>query len=45
MLKDRSEFNFNTEIGSEDRILTLSTCYDENSKTVLHAKLIKREGK
>ena len=42
MLKDRSQFDFNTTVSSSDRILTLSTCYDDNTKTVLHAKLIKR---
>mgnify|MGYP003296702684 CR=1 FL=1 len=32
-------------IESEDKILTLSTCYDDKDKIVLHAKLIKREKK
>ena len=26
-----------------DNILTLSTCYNDNDKVVLHAKLIKKE--
>lgn len=42
MIKNRSDFNFNTSVKSSDNILTLSTCYDENSKVVLHAKLIKK---
>jgi len=45
MLIKRSAYNFNTSITSKDKILTLSTCYDDNDKVVLHAKLIKREKK
>lgn len=45
MLLDRSAHNFNTTISEYDKILTLSTCYDDNDKVVLHAKLIKREKK
>lgn len=45
MLIDRSAYNFNTSITEEDKILTLSTCYDDYDKVVLHAKLIKREKK
>lgn len=43
MLLDRSAYNFNTKIDSNDKILTLSTCYNDSDKVVLHAKLIKRE--
>lgn len=43
MLINRSEHNFNTTINENDNILTLSTCYSDNEKTVVHAKLIKRE--
>ncbi len=43
MIKNRSQHNFNTKINSNDNILTLSTCYNDNEKTVVHAKLIKRE--
>ena len=43
ILKERSNYNFNTTVTSSNRILTLSTCYDNNDKIVLHAKLIKRE--
>ena len=42
-LVNRSQFNFNTSINENDKILTLSTCYDSREKVVLHAKLIKRE--
>ena len=38
----RSDFNFNTKVNENDKILTLSTCYNEKEKVVLHAKLIKR---
>lgn len=43
MLLDRSIHNFNTTISQNDKILTLSTCYSNNQKLVLHAKLIKKE--
>ena len=43
MIKNRSEHDFNTTINENDNILTLSTCYNDNEKTVVHAKLIKRE--
>ena len=42
MLLSRSEYNFNTSINKGDKILTLSTCFSSDKKTVLHAKLIKR---
>lgn len=45
MLLNRSEHNFNTTVSENDRILTLSTCYNRTDKLVLHAKLIKREPK
>ncbi len=44
-LINRSTYNFNTSINENDKILTLSTCYNDNDKVVLHAKLIKREKK
>lgn len=43
ILINRSAYNFNTNINENDNILTLSTCYNDNEKVVLHAKLIKRE--
>lgn len=45
MLIERSFYNFNTIINENDKILTLSTCYNDDDKVVLHAKLIKREKK
>lgn len=44
-LINRSSFNFNTSVGASDNILTLSTCYNNNDKMVVHAKLIKKETK
>ena len=43
MLQDRSELKFDVSLNEEDKILTLSTCYKENDRVVLHAKLIKME--
>ena len=43
MLINRSAHNFNTTINENDKVLTLSTCYNETEKVVLHAKLIKKE--
>lgn len=45
MLIKRSEYNFNTSISDSDKILTLSTCYDDSNRVVLHAKLIKIQKK
>ena len=41
MLHDRSVYDFNTVISEDDKILTLSTCYKNDQKMVMHAKLIK----
>jgi sortase B len=43
MLIERSAHNFNTTVNENDKILTLSTCYGETERMVVHAKLIKRE--
>lgn len=42
MLK-RSKYDFNTKVTTNDHILTLSTCYNNSEKVVLHAKLIKKQ--
>ena len=42
-MKSRSRYDFDTNLSASDRIITLSTCYDDDRKTVVHAKLIKRE--
>lgn len=44
-ISSRSIYDFNTELSTDDRILTLSTCYSDTQKTVVHAKLIKKEDK
>ena len=41
----RSAYDFKTTLNENDKILTLSTCWDDNTKVVLHAKLIKKEKK
>lgn len=43
MLINRSDYDFNTSVYKNDKILTLSTCYNNNEKMVVHAKLIKKE--
>ena len=45
MIKDRSSYNFNTNVTPTDNILTLSSCYSNSDKMVVHAKLIKKEQK
>lgn len=43
-LKNRSIYNFNTELNVNDKIITLSTCSNDNkSRIVMHAKLIKKQ--
>lgn len=44
-LKSRSVYDYNTSVNENDRILTLSTCYTDNKRVVLHAKLIKIENR
>lgn len=39
----RSYYNFETEVNSNNRIITLSTCYNKKEKLVIHGKLIKEE--
>ena len=43
-LKNRSIYDFNTELNINAKVLTLSTCQDNyGNRVVLHARLIKRE--
>lgn len=43
-LKNRSIYNFNEELTTNDKILTLSTCSDDGTKrAVIHAKMVKAE--
>ena len=43
MLKERSEAPLNTKVTTNDKILTLSTCLDNNQRFVVHAVLLKDE--
>ena len=43
IIKGRSEYNFNTNVSINDRILTLSSCYSKGIRMVVHAKLISSE--
>ena len=45
VIKNRSIYNFNTNLNINDKILTLSTCYSDTERTVVHAKLIKKSNK
>ena len=40
-LKKRNEINIDVPIYASDKILTLSTCYNNDIKIVVHAKLVK----
>jgi hypothetical protein len=44
-LKSRSNKTYKTSIKKEDKILTLSTCYNDTDKLVVHAKLISIQAK
>lgn len=44
-LIERSAYNFNTPVNSTDKIITLSTCWNDEEKVVMHAKLIKTQKK
>lgn len=44
-ITSRSVHDFGVTTSIEDKILTLSTCYDDTRRVVLHAKLIKLEEK
>lgn len=46
LIKKRSSYNFNTELNTDDKIITLSTCNNiGNKRVVVHAKLINLEKK
>jgi len=42
-IKVRSEYNFNIDVNTNDKILTLSSCYSKGKRMVVHAKLISYE--
>ena len=39
LIKSRSIYNFKVDLNENDKIITLSTCADENNKYVVHAVL------
>ena len=45
MLKERSQYKFDTKFDKNTQIITLSTCYNKSDKVVMHAKLIKKEAR
>lgn len=45
MLIKRSTHNFKTTVNDNDKILTLSTCYNDDERMAIHAKLIKKESR
>lgn len=40
---NKSLYNFNVNVTTKDKIITLSTCYNNTEKYVLHGKLIKQQ--
>lgn len=42
-ITSRSVYDFKSGVGVNDKLLTLSTCYNDKEKLVLHAKLIKKQ--
>lgn len=40
-MQARSYYSFNTSVSEGDKVLTLSTCYGQTERMVMHAKLIK----
>jgi sortase B len=45
LIKNRSVYDFDVDLNSDDKVLTLSTCYTKSQRVVMHAKLIKMEVK
>lgn len=42
-IKKRSNYDYNVDVTSSDQILTLSACYKNNKRVVLHAKKIEEK--
>lgn len=40
MIKQRSVHNFSVDVLNDDKIITLSTCYNNREKVVMHGKLV-----
>lgn len=45
LIKNRSSYSFPSTVSSSDKIITLSTCYNDREKMVVHGKLISEERK
>ena len=43
LITNRSLYKFGILVNNQDKILTLSTCYKNNERTVLHAKLVNKK--
>ncbi len=43
LIQNRSMISFDTSVNTQNKILTLSTCYNNSEKMVVHAKLVKQE--
>lgn len=41
LIKQRSVYDYGVDVTSSDKLLTLSSCYDDKKRMVLHAKLIR----
>lgn len=41
LIKQRSVYDYGVDVTSGDKLLTLSSCYDDKKRMVLHAKLIR----
>lgn len=44
-ITSRSNYDYKVHPNTKDKIITLSTCHNKSEKTVLHAKLIKKQDK
>ena len=40
LIKSRSIYDFNVDVNTNDNIITLSSCYNDTDRMVLHAKLV-----
>ena len=43
MISKRSKYKFDQTVTTDDKILTLSTCLDNNRRLVVHAVLVKND--
>ena len=45
LIRNRSVFTFPAKVTENDKILTLSTCYNDREKMVVHAKLVEEKNR